>query len=292
MSKIPPDLMCSATQAELLGSGDSKKARAEQIALSPGFEGAMAPPIRNEFFPRKMIPNLDGLRGVAILLVLLHHVPEFHRTNPLWTLQFNGRLGVSLFFTISGFLIATLFLRESAMHGAVNLKLFYLRRILRLFPLYYLVLAIEAAIVVFSGAYSPENRIIFMDKLPSYLFYFSNWHPLATKGPFFVAWSLAVEEQFYLVFGLLFAFVSRWTVASVCLFLLGAKIVVYNFTPVAQVYDALPWRVAFSYEEPILLGVLLGFFLHHDSSSVFGGFGSGYSSVLCSRCLACCCFVP
>lgn len=206
---------------------------------------------------KKRIPNLDGLRGLAILLVLFHHLPAIPE-NPFSTLQFNGRLGVSVFFTISGFLITTLFLREEQKNGRVKLASFYVRRSLRLFPLYYIALALET-VAVLANAYSEDNRSLFFEKLPSYLFYYSNWHPQATQGPFFMAWSLAVEEQFYLVFGLIFAFVNRSLGLSFCLIAYVAKVLVYNFTQVGALYNELPWRIVFSYEEPILLGVMTAF---------------------------------
>ena len=76
--------------------------------------------------------GLDLLCGLSILLVILHHVPDVAEDSPLAILQSNGRYGVSLFFVISGFLIATLLLRELRTAGSISLKNFYARRTLRL----------------------------------------------------------------------------------------------------------------------------------------------------------------
>src|SRR4051812_22360902 len=161
-----------------------------------------------EYQSRDYFGALDGLRAVSILLVLLHHTNRF--ANPfLATLQENGRYGVSFFFAISGFLICTLFLREERKTGGIALGKFYGRRALRLLPLYYVVLALQAVLVFVLKQYTPENQELFRAKLPSYLFYYSNWLPTATQGPFFCSWSLAVEEQFYLTFGFLLCFVRR-----------------------------------------------------------------------------------
>ena len=204
---------------------------------------------------------LDGLRAIAIFMVLLHHAPPF-RDGVLHTLQENGRYGVSFFFVISGFLICTLFLREETKIGRIDLLKFYGRRTLRLLPLYYVVLAIQAVLVFVLKQYTPENQALFQEKLPSYLLYYSNWLATATQGPFFCAWSLAVEEQFYLGFGLLLRFTRRPLVIGLALAALVTKIVAHGLFGPLDTGSAL-WRVVFSYQEPILLGVLLAFALSH-----------------------------
>lgn len=87
------------------------------------------------YLSRKRIPNLDGLRGLAIFLVLAHHVPV---SGVRWIAQFQhyGKHGVSLFFVISGYIVMTLMLREVRKSGAIDIGGFLMRRILRLWPLY------------------------------------------------------------------------------------------------------------------------------------------------------------
>lgn len=216
------------------------------------------------FRGRQYFPALDGLRAISILLVLLHHTnraPQRGVLNVLRTLQENGRYGVGCFFLISGFLICTLLLREAAQTGRVDLWKFYGRRALRLLPLYYAVL-LGAAVLVFGlHQYSPANQELFRQKFPAYLFYYSNWLPTATQGPFFCAWSLAVEEQFYLVFGLLLCFAPRRWVIGLVGWALLIKIAVYMAFGAVDAHSEL-WRVAFSYREPVLIGVLVAFALH------------------------------
>ncbi len=204
-------------------------------------------------------PALDGLRAVSIFLVLLHHVPPF-RPGLLSTLQENGRYGVSFFFVISGFLICTLFLREKEKTGRIDLLKFYGRRALRLLPLYYVTLALQAVLVFVLKQYTPENQELFRGKLPAYLFYYSNWLASATQGPFFCAWSLAVEEQFYLGFGLLLRFARHRLVIGLALAALFTKAAAHGLFGPLDTGSAL-WRVIFSYQESILLGVLLAFVL-------------------------------
>ncbi len=232
---------------------------------------------------------LDGLRAAAILLVLLHHVPDVG-ASCLQTLQANGRYGVSFFFVISGFLICTLFLRERDLTGRIDLWKFYGRRALRLLPLYYAVLLGEAALVFGLHQYSPANQALFQAKLPAYLFYYSNWLPTATQGPFFLAWSLAVEEQFYLLFGLLMLGLTRRWIIGAAAAALAAKMGVYGVWGSVDVNSAF-CRVLFSYQEPVLWGVLTAFVLHDPQGYrflarwlgrrwVLGGIGAGLAGWL------------
>jgi peptidoglycan/LPS O-acetylase OafA/YrhL len=204
--------------------------------------------------------GLDGLRAVSILLVILHHTARWD-SNLLSTLQHNGRYGVSFFFVISGFLICTLFLREQKKTGKIDLWKFYGRRAVRLLPLYYALLIVQAILIFGLHQYTPANQEMFWANLPSYLFYYSNWLPTSGQGPFFCAWSLAVEEQFYLAFGLLIVFANRKQVIIAALTALFLKIFIYHlFGPIDA--NSTVWRVVFSYEEAILIGVLTAFILN------------------------------
>lgn len=166
-------------------------------------EGAPPPPKRAEDYPLgkllagSHLPALDGLRMVAVLTVILNHVG--YDVVP-------ADLGVSIFFVLSGFLITWLLLKEQARTGAVSLKTFYLRRLFRLLPAYYVFLAIVLTNYFgrSHGAVQPRTDII----LPSLLYYANyfnafNDHP---PTPISHTWSLAIEEQFYLFWPLAFSF--------------------------------------------------------------------------------------
>src|SRR5690348_18282128 len=101
---------------------------------------------------------LDGLRALSILMVLFHHVTKYPAGDFLHTLQENGRYGVAFFFVISGFLICTLLLREEEKTGRIDLWNFYGRRALRLLPLYYAALLVQAILVFALHQYTPENQ--------------------------------------------------------------------------------------------------------------------------------------
>jgi len=156
--------------------------------------------------PRAFVPELDGLRALAVLAVMACHT---HLMAPGW-------LGVNLFFVISGFLITGILLdtRENP-HFFRN---FYTRRFLRIFPVYYLVLFGAAVTLAALGRHQGA--------LPYYFCYLQNFvisnaslHPNAPE-PLSHTWSLAVEEQFYLVWPLIVFLVrDRKMLRGLCVFL-------------------------------------------------------------------------
>ena len=146
----------------------------------------------SEFRGVRRFGALDGLRGLAVAAVVWHHTHRGHAELPV---SARGYLGVDLFFVLSGFLITTLLLRERDDTGQVHLGRFYARRALRIFPLYYGLLAALSALFLVR----PDLRMAqpFFEDLPYLATYTSNW---IHAGTFLViAWSLAAEEQFYLV---------------------------------------------------------------------------------------------
>lgn len=157
--------------------------------------------------------NLEGLRAFAVISVMISH---WINTSYLFKIPF-GHAGVQVFFVLSGFLITRILLHERAQNKKLNksLKTFYIRRTLRIFPLYYLVLALLIALNVGeirSGALW-------------HLTYTSNFYNLAQQGWQFPShfWSLAVEEQFYLVWPLIIlAMPIKWLRQSIWFcFLIG-----------------------------------------------------------------------
>ena len=156
----------------------------------------------------RYIPALDGLRTLAVVAVVLYHL------NLTWAQ--GGLLGVTIFFVLSGYLITRLLLNEVAKTGRIDLKSFWIRRIRRLFPAVVTVVVVTCALcTVFNHVMLTKMR---PDILPSLLF-FNNWWQIAQNVSYFNAlgdpsplthfWSLAIEEQFYLIWPpLLFAMVS------------------------------------------------------------------------------------
>lgn len=156
----------------------------------------------------RYIPALDGLRTLAVVAVVLYHL------NLTWAQ--GGLLGVTIFFVLSGYLITRLLLNEVAKTGRIDLKSFWIRRIRRLVPAVVTVVFVTCALcTIFNHVMLTKMR---PDILPSLLF-FNNWWQIAQNVSYFNAlgdpsplthfWSLAIEEQFYLIWPpLLFAMVS------------------------------------------------------------------------------------
>jgi peptidoglycan/LPS O-acetylase OafA/YrhL len=150
----------------------------------------------------KHIPGLNGLRAIAVTAVVWHHA---HAPIAGLPITANGFLGVDVFFVLSGFLITALLLEEREQTGSISLKGFYGRRTLRIFPLYYAVVGLMA--LYFFFAKGSGQRDAYFAELPANLLYLSNWFPPTTVMG--ITWSLSTEEQFYLLWPPLFAWLGR-----------------------------------------------------------------------------------
>ena len=115
--------------------------------------------------PAGQIPFLDGLRSIAVLLVVSAHMSgrfsDAHGPNFYSKLPFvaNGAVGVDLFFVLSGFLITRILIRERMIHSKINLMAFYQRRALRIFPIYYLSLLV--CLAIFPSNWGETDSLIF-----------------------------------------------------------------------------------------------------------------------------------
>ncbi len=158
--------------------------------------------------PHDRFSAVDGIRGLAIIYTLIFHAMvaistgyegtalEFVREMP-WYLQWIivGDRGVDAFFVISGFLIGQMLFKEHVKNNAINVKRFLLRRFLRLAPVYYLLLLLCAF-----TAFQHKEYLWF------FAFYLNNFLDLQDQGYLSYTWSLAVEEQFYILFSLFLGF--------------------------------------------------------------------------------------
>lgn len=149
----------------------------------------------------RQVPGLDGLRGLAVLAVVIYHF--FGDILP------GGYLGVDMFFVLSGFLITSLLVREFNVTGRISLKGFWLRRFRRILPAALIVLSICTAIVALIGG---DLAVGIREQFLGTFFFVNNWTQIATSQTYFAPnevqvfahyWSLAVEEQFYLIWPLL-----------------------------------------------------------------------------------------
>ena len=261
------DTPCADSRRTPASSSKSAHASANDGVCSPAADHQT--PARPK---SRYIPALDGLRTLAVVAVVLYHL------NLTWAQ--GGLLGVTIFFVLSGYLITRLLLNEVAKTGRIDLKSFWIRRIRRLFPAVVTVVVVTCALcTIFNHVMLTKMR---PDILPSLLF-FNNWWQIAQDISYFNAlgdpsplthfWSLAIEEQFYLIWPpLLFAMVSmhvskpntRRVVLGLAAVSALAMMVLYN--PAAdpsRVYYGTDTRV-FS----LLLGAWMAFIPDRDLAPV------------------------
>ena len=198
---------------------------------------------------RKHIPVLDGLRGIAILLVMMFHsliiqldpMPEAEPATLIYAVALSGWAGVNLFFVLSGFLITGILL--DAPRGRRSLGNFYARRALRILPLYYATLLLFFYVLPREPfpelAWHDERQIL-------YWTYIQNW-AIAAQGAWPATpnlnhlWSLNIEEQFYLVWPLLVFWLGRRRLPWLCALLIGGclalrTLLILQGTPWVSVY--------------------------------------------------------
>lgn len=166
--------------------------------------------------------SLDGLRGVAVLMVMAHHAP--------FSFAQGGFLGVDVFFVLSGFLITALLMQERDRTGAVSLRNFYARRALRLLPA---LLVMLSTVLVMPWLFLPPG-ISPWPLAASVLLYSANWvsaYRLVNLDVLTPTWSLAIEEQFYLLWPPLLTLLltlkirRRWIVGLLGLGIVSASVI-------------------------------------------------------------------
>ncbi|HBJ9582422.1 TPA: acetyltransferase [Staphylococcus pseudintermedius] len=214
---------------------------------------------RKPINPRYM-PGLDGVRAVAVIAIIIYHL------NPQWLS--GGFLGVDTFFVISGYLITSLLLTEYHNTGKIELMSFWLRRVKRLIPA---VLFLVMGVIVLSLIFMPTEIQKVRADSNAAIFYVSNWWYIMQNVDYFEQfavqplkhlWSLAIEEQFYLVFPIvllsLLSFIRRLkSIRIIFLILLVISMIAMMvlYVPnenVARVYFGTDTRI-----QTLLMGVLL-----------------------------------
>lgn len=255
-------------------------------------------------------PALDGLRMVCCAAVVIAHCFQGAAMRQggglvAYALSNLGRTGVDLFFSLSGFLITRLLLEERGASGRLDLAAFYVRRALRIWPAYYAAVALGFALPLICGSWggwgawgdrtlqalgygrAAEAGAFYRQGLPLYLLFLSNWSSAAWPSGLGRLWSVALEEQFYVLFplalaatrgrhpalrpalfGLLLAWASRGYLARG-----GAEQPIYLGT--------------FAHGDPLLLGALLAQALHARPRLVLGLVRAGGAPLELGAVLAC-----
>ena len=163
-------------------------------------------PTRRNSTPMGYQPGLDGLRAISVIAVIFYHAG--------FGWMHGGFLGVEVFFVVSGYLITSLLLEEHETTGGVRLAQFWLRRARRLLPALFAVLIVIGVWVALFGS-AQQQSDLHRDYLPG-IFYFANWGQIFGGAQYFGnfsplrhLWSLAVEEQWYLMWPLAFVLLTR-----------------------------------------------------------------------------------
>lgn len=204
----------------------------------------------------RRLPGLDGLRGIAVLAVIIYHAEA--------SLLVGGFLGVDVFFVLSGFLITSLLIDELARTNNVDRARFYLRRIRRLMPALFLVLFFS---VLVSGLFVLDAAYHVRRDLPWAITFVLNWSYLFFEQSYFVnisrppllqhLWSLSIEEQFYVI----------WPIMLVGLY----KVKIGNISPRVKIFVASAVLAIASTSWMIYLSVANGFPIPNDPSRVYFG---------------------
>jgi len=219
------------------------------------------------------ISGVDGFRAISIGLVLAAHY-GFERVIP-------GGLGVTLFFFISGFLITTLLLREKYVKNSIDIKKFYIRRLLRLQPELLIFIILKVFFIY------PQKPPV--EDTMAALFYYTNYHQILWPPPdpvngfrFVQLWSLAVEEHYYITYPILFATVYKFkknigtTLSIICIVSLALRHLYWNmgFSP-DYAYQATETRI-----DSIAYGCLAAFLLWHGGARLQVAIGGARSWAL------------
>jgi peptidoglycan/LPS O-acetylase OafA/YrhL len=204
----------------------------------------------------RRLPGLDGLRGIAVLAVIIYHADV--------SLLVGGFLGVDVFFVLSGFLITTLLINELTETNTVDRARFYIRRIRRLMPALFLVLFFS---VLVSGLFVLDAAYHVRRDLPWAMTFVLNWSYLFFEQSYFVnisrppllqhLWSLSVEEQFYVV----------WPIMLIGLY----KVKIGNLTPRVKIFIASAVLAFASTAWMVHLSVANGYPIPNDPSRVYFG---------------------
>jgi peptidoglycan/LPS O-acetylase OafA/YrhL len=207
------------------------------------------------------ISSLDGLRLLAFLAVFIHHLPVSMAFLGMEAFQRRGWVGVELFFVISAFLFFHLFEAEVRKAGFIDVKRFYLRRFLRIYPL---MVAFPAAMIIWTGAYTKDAifRLVgLMAGADNLVTAFDGYSPIPFSPQL---WTLSFEFQIYLVIPFAFLAYQKYGTRR---FLIGAAIVwglctLLRIAAVLSGVGYLPaWVLPFLRPDSVLLGMLLSIFV-------------------------------
>jgi len=224
----------------------------------------------------KYFKGLNGLRFFAAYLVVLHHAEQIRLKNDIFNLKDlslfnNGGLAVTFFFVLSGFLISYLLLKEQTKSNSISIKKFYLRRILRIWPLYFLLVVVGTIIIPYFLSiinHPYEMPYDFKDVIMYYVFF----------SPFIVnilfghhllepLWSIGVEELFYIIWAPLFKFFKK-NILVVILSVIAIKIFLLIASNALQFPSNLSKIIRMLQFESMAIGGLTAYTIYHRKKMI------------------------
>ena len=230
----------------------------------------------SETVQRYYVPQLDGLRFFAFMLVFIHHFTPTAESfvdfelllSFLMVLQDYGWAGVDLFLVLSAFLITNLLLLEQQRTGSISLKNFYIRRSLRIWPLYYLMILLGFFInPIVSGKFAvPDHQKLLAEHFLPYLAFLGNYsagiHNYAESRFLAHLWTISLEEQFYILWPVLLVLLvsKRKVLTWVLLGLLGFSVSLRYYFLMQQAVHPQIWTNLFTRFDPLVLGTLLALY--------------------------------
>jgi peptidoglycan/LPS O-acetylase OafA/YrhL len=240
---------------------------------------------------RIYFPELDGLRFFAFLLVFIHHQDLFLSIPLFSALKAYGWVGVDLFFALSAFLFTKLLIAEYGRTRSINFKKFYLRRVFRIWPLYFIFIGISILIFLFIRHNTISNYIII--RIVG-LFAFSDNIMTAIYGyhsiPYSVhLWTIAYEEQFYIFIPIIILFLVRSSsrtkkLSFILVFVFFSLIRLVFITE--KIHHPVIWVLPITHFESIIFGMVIGFggfdfLLKRIKPLLLGLFGVLFFVLLC-----------
>jgi len=240
---------------------------------------------------RIYFPELDGLRFFAFLLVFVHHHSLFAKIPYLSILHTNGWIGVDLFFALSAFLFTKLLIAEYNKTKTISFKKFYLRRIFRIWPIYFLFIGFSVALYIFFFKGSIGNNIgiriiglfTFSDNIMTAIY---GYNPL----PFIAhLWTITYEEQFYIFIPIIILLLVRSSFKKKLISVISIFIL-FNGIRFALIANNVPhpaiWVLPITHFESIVLGIVIGFggidfLLKRIRPLMFGLIGIFFFILLC-----------
>jgi peptidoglycan/LPS O-acetylase OafA/YrhL len=227
----------------------------------------------------KYFPGFNALRFMAALLVIMHHVEQIRQNYGLPNLKMfawfnNGSLAVNFFFVLSGFLITHLLLAEHDKTGTVSIKQFYLKRLLRIWPLYFLLILIGFVVLPFAlpSSFASKFPYLSWEGLLLYVLFLPNLAKVIWGNHILVPlWSIGVEEQFYLLWAPLVKWFKRYLL-WIMLGVWGLIVTVCTFSE--QLFDSsliIAFVKTLNFDQ-MAVGGLFAWYYHQNKGHLAGSF--------------------